>query len=89
MKKETYGYHYENSWGQSQYYKRTYKNENTHLFSIINFSGGYQYHFTDRFSIMAEPYIKIPASGIGVGKVKLNSTGVLFTVGFKPFLKKN
>lgn len=89
MKKETYGYHYENSWGQPQYYKRTYKNENTHLFSVINLSGGYQYHFTDRFSIMAEPYIKIPASGIGVGKVKLNSTGVLFTVGFKPFLKKN
>lgn len=89
MKKETYGYHYENSWGQPQYYKRTYKNENAHIFSVINFSGGYQYHFTDRFSIMAEPYIKIPASGIGVGKVKLNSAGVLFTVGFKPFLKKN
>ncbi len=89
MKKETYGYHYENSWGQPQYYKRTYKNENAHIFSVINISGGYQYHFTDRFSFMAEPYVKIPASGIGVGKVKLNSAGVLFTVGFKPFLKKN
>jgi len=33
--------------------------------------------------------VKIPVTGIGVGKVKLNSTGVLFTVGFKPFLKKN
>ena len=89
MKKETYGYHYENSWGQPQYYKRSYKNENTHLFSVISFSGGYQYHFTHRFSIMAEPYIKIPASGIGVGEVKLNSAGMLFTVGFKPFVRKN
>ncbi len=89
MKKETYEYYYKNSWGQPQYYSRTYKNKNSHLFSVINISGGYQYHFTDRFSIMAEPYVKIPVGGIGVGKVKLNSAGVLFTVGYKPFLKKN
>ena len=89
MKKETYKYYYKNSWGQPQYYSRTYKNKNSHLFSVINISGGYQHHFTDRFSIMTEPYIKIPVKGIGVGKVKLNSAGVLFTVGFKPFLKKN
>jgi hypothetical protein len=89
MKKETYGYHYENAWGQPQYYKRSYENENKHLFSVINLSGGYQYHFTDRFSIMAEPYIKIPTSGVGEGKVKLNSAGMLFTVGFKPFVRKN
>ena len=89
MKKETYEYYYKNSWGQPQYYSRTYKNKNSHLFSVINISGGYQHHFTDRFFIMTEPYVKIPVNGIGVGKVKLNSAGVLFTVGFKPFLKKN
>lgn len=87
MKKETYEYYYKNSWGQPQSYSRTYKNESSHLFSVINFSGGYQHHFTNRFSVIAEPYIKIPANGIGVGKVKLNSTGVLFTIGFKPFAK--
>lgn len=87
MKKETYEYYYKNSWGQPQSYSRTYKNENTHLFSVINVSGGYQYHFTDRFSVMAEPYIKLPGSGIGAGKVKLKSSGVLFTIGYKPFLK--
>lgn len=88
MKKETYEYYYKNSWGQPQSYSHTYKNENTHIFSVINLSGGYQYHFTDRLSVMAEPYIKIPASGIGMGKVKLNSTGILFSIGFKPFLKE-
>lgn len=88
MKKETYEYYYKNSWGQPQSYSRTYKNESSHLFSVINFSGGYQYHFTNRFSVIAEPYIKIPANGIGVGKVKLNSAGVLFTIGFKPFVKE-
>jgi hypothetical protein len=89
MKKETYEYYYKNPWGQTQNYSHTYKNKNSHLFSVINISGGYQHHFTDRFSIMAEPYVKIPVTGIGVGKVKLNSAGVLFTVGFKPFLNKN
>ncbi|MGZ8511117.1 MAG: hypothetical protein ACXWWA_12095 [Chitinophagaceae bacterium] len=87
MKKETYEYYYKNSWGQPQSYSRTYKNENSHLFSVINISGGYQYHFTDRFTVMAEPYIKLPGSGIGAGKVKLKSSGVLFTIGYKPFLK--
>ena len=88
MKKETYGYYYSNSWGQSQYYDRTYKNENTHLFSVIGVSGGYQYHLSKQVTLLAEPYIKLPISGIGVGKVKLNNAGVLFTVGYKPFSRK-
>jgi len=86
MKRETYDYFYKNTWGQPQYYSRTYNNENSHLFSVINISGGYRYHFTDRLSLMAEPYVRIPVNGIGSGKVKLNSGGVLFSVGFKPFL---
>ena len=89
MKKETYDYYYKNSWGQAQFYSHTYKNKNAHILSVINFSGGYQYHFTDRLSLMAEPYVRIPVSGIGSGKVKLNSGGVLFSLGFKPFLKRN
>lgn len=88
MKKETYDYYYKNAWGQPQYYSHTYKNENSHLFSVINISGGYQYHFSDRLSLMAEPYVRIPVTGIGSGRVRLNSGGVLFSIGFKPFLKK-
>jgi hypothetical protein len=88
MKKETYDYYYKNSWSQPQSYSRTYKNESSHLFSVINLSGGYRYHATDRLSIMAEPYIKIPTSGIGIGRVNLNGAGFLFTIGFKPFQKE-
>ena len=89
MKRETYDYYYKSPWGQPQPYRRVYTNKNSHIFSVINFSGGYQYHLNDRLFFMAEPYVKIPVSGIGFGKVKLNSGGLLFTVGFKPFLKKN
>ncbi len=89
MKKEKYDYYYKNSWGQPQLYHRTFKNENSHIFSVLNLSGGYKYNINDRVSVMGEPYVKIPVSGVGYGKVKLNSAGVLFTVSGKPFLKKN
>ena len=88
MKKETYGYYYRNTWNQPQYYSRTYKNENKHLFTVIGLSGGYQYALSRKLNLLAEPYIKFPVSGIGAGKVKLNNTGILFTIGYKPFSKK-
>lgn len=88
MKKETYNYLYKDSWNQPQIYSRSYKNENSHFFSVLSISGGYQYHLTDRFSLMAEPYMKMPLTGVGFGKVKLNSGGLLFTASFRPFLKK-
>jgi len=89
MKEETYDYIYKDPGGQLRYYTAVYKNENSHFFSVINLSGGYQYHFSDRFSLMAEPYVKIPFGGVGHGNVNLNSGGLLFTAGFKPFLRRN
>ena len=89
MKEETYDYLYKYPNGQVQYHTLEYKNKNAHFFSVANLSGGYQYHFSDRFSLMAEPYVKIPLSGVGQGKVQLNSGGILFTGVFKLFFKKN
>jgi hypothetical protein len=54
---------------------------------VLNFSGGYQYSFNKQFSFAAEPYINLPLKGVGEGKVKLNSGGILFTLKMKPFLK--
>jgi hypothetical protein len=87
MKKEKYGYTYTNPWGQTMLHTYSYNNKNTHLFSVVNLSGGYQYNFNKRFSLLAEPYVKLPVGGVGVGKVKLNSAGVLFTASFRPFVK--
>jgi hypothetical protein len=87
MKRETYDYYYKNSWGQTQVYKHTYRNENKHLFSVIGLSAGYQFKLNERFSILTEPYARVPLGGVGQGKVKLRNAGVLFTASFKPFLK--
>ena len=85
MKRETYNYQFETSTGNPYYYKYSVKNENKHYFSVLDLSAGYSLHLSKTVSLSAEPYVKIPLSGIGVGKVQLNSTGVLFTLGIKPF----
>ncbi|MEO5562144.1 MAG: hypothetical protein ABIR18_01890 [Chitinophagaceae bacterium] len=88
MKEEKYIYNYKTPGGQQVSYPKEFKNENQHIFSILGLSGGYQYHVSKRFSLLVEPYIKMPLSGVGHGNVKLNSTGVLFTATLKPFGKK-
>jgi hypothetical protein len=86
MKREKYVYFYKTS--TSPYpssYPYNIKNENKHYFSVLNLSGGYTRQLNNTFSISAEPYVEIPLTGIGAGKVHLNSSGVLFTVGVRPF----
>jgi len=88
MKRETYDYTFKDNWGQIRSTTRTLKNEYNHWLSVLNISGGYQYHFSNKFSLLAEPYIKMPLSGVGFGHVKLNSAGILITAAIKPFSKK-
>jgi hypothetical protein len=87
MKKESYVYYYKDFSGATWNNPWTVTNKNKHYFSVLDISGGYEYSINKQFSISAEPYVKLPLSGIGLGKIKLNSTGVLFTVSVKPFLK--
>ncbi|MGG9964273.1 hypothetical protein [Ferruginibacter sp. SUN106] len=88
MKSESYDYRYQTPTGQAYNYKKTITNENKHYFSVLTISGGYQYKLNNRLSFIAEPYIKIPLKGIGLGEIKLNSTGLLITAAIKPFAKK-
>jgi hypothetical protein len=86
MKKETYNYYYKyTAGGPTVQRKWTIKDENKHYFSVLTLSGGYQKNIGKAFSILVEPYFKIPLSGVGFGKVKLNSGGIVFSVGISPF----
>ncbi|MEO6732413.1 MAG: hypothetical protein ABIN01_14440 [Ferruginibacter sp.] len=89
MKRETYHYYYKNMQGQSMYKQWTLRNKNNHYFSVLTISGGYQYQLNRRFSFIAEPYFKVPLQGIGFGKIKLNSGGLVITASIKPFAKRN
>lgn len=89
MKRETYHYYYKNMQGQPMYKSWTLSNKNNHYFSVLTISGGYQYHLNRHVSLIAEPYFKLPLQGIGFGKIKLNSGGLLITASVKPFTKRN
>jgi hypothetical protein len=87
MKRENYLYEYESNSGGSYYHSYETKNENKHYFSVVNLSAGYSYHLNKTISVSAEPYVEVPLTGIGAGRVHLNSGGVLFTIGVSPFRK--
>ncbi len=88
MKKEEYAYIYKTPGGTTYRYDQTINNENKHLFSVLNLSAGYQYTANKNLSFMAEPFVKLPLTGIGAGKIKLNSAGLLLTATIRPFAKK-
>ena len=89
MKEETYEYYFKPNYSPTYVtYTRTINNENKHYFSVLNLSGGYTRVLNKNISLQAEPYVKIAMDGVGYGKVKLNSGGVLFSAVIKPFAKK-
>lgn len=46
------------------------------ILSAINVSLTYQYYLNQHFSVMIEPYFKVPIKGLGYGSVELLSGGV-------------
>jgi hypothetical protein len=87
MQDERYQLNYKLSTGQSYEYHYHVTEKNKHYFSVLDLSAGYTRQLSPAISITAQPYLKIPLTGIGEGKVHLNSGGVLFTVGISPIRK--
>jgi hypothetical protein len=89
MKEETYDYYFKPNYSPTYItYTKTINNQNKHYFSVLNLSGGYTRVINKNISLQAEPYLKIAMDGVGYGKVKLNSGGVLFSAVIKPFATK-
>lgn len=79
MLKEHYTYNYAApSAGPAGY---TVVNRNQHILGVLNLNATYQRVLNSRFSLAAEPYLKIPLTNIGSSQVRLQSAGV--AVGFK------
>jgi hypothetical protein len=79
MLKENYRFDYsaESGWKP---YNLEIKNQNTHLFSVLNINANYQRKINSKFSAVIQPYMKLPLTGIGNGRVDLKSTGVALGV---------
>lgn len=75
MRDEQYRYIY---YSTTSTYTRRVKKGSRHLFSVLNLSAGLERQLTPRWSVQAEPYVKLPLGGVGAGKVRLSSGGVFF-----------
>ncbi len=82
MLEEHYNYYYDQDdpdlihyWGSEE--------PSAHLFGIANASVGYEFLLLDKLSLQVEPFIKLPLTGIGYGKVELNSLGSYFSLKYR------
>jgi hypothetical protein len=85
MKKEKYDCTY-------RYYNNIYEYEwnysgNKHLFSTALFSVGIEKPVSSKFSLLLEPSLSIPLSGVGDGKMKIYSSSALLGIKYYPFKK--
>jgi hypothetical protein len=79
MKKETYNYDYL-YYGIPEKYTYDVNNQNKHLFSILNLSAAYRMKINNNYSWQLAPFVKIPLTGIGAGKVSLYSVGLALSL---------
>lgn len=77
MLSESYSFTSIDYYGSSETWNQNYKNENDHLFGVVNFSFGFERKLNQNISLQAEPFMKSPITDIGEGKVNLVSGGVM------------
>jgi hypothetical protein len=76
MKQEDYKLVYGYTSGSTSTHYYPYKNSSKNFFAEIRLTGGYAVKLPKQFSIRFEPYLNIPISGVGYGKLNLMSAGV-------------
>jgi len=75
MLKEDYRYTYPTDYNNPAY-NYSITNQNKHWLGVVNLEARYQRQISPKFGICLQPYMKIPISDIGYGKVKLQSLGM-------------
>ena len=52
-------------------------------FGVMNLSMGFERQIGRNLSIQAEPYFKLPLAEVGMGKIKLNTSGIFISARYK------
>ncbi|WP_343671792.1 hypothetical protein [Chitinophaga sp.] len=76
MKKEDYNYNYYNDYGDLKNSSWAYKNATQNWFSIIHVGVGLEHNLGAIGKLRVEPYLKIPAKGLGIGDLPITSMGI-------------
>jgi hypothetical protein len=82
MQREDYTYNYEQVSGRPPRPAEavTVRSGAGHVGQILNLSAGVEHAVGRRWSLLAEPFVKLPLGGIGLGDVRLSSAGVFFSL---------
>ncbi|MCI0750520.1 MAG: hypothetical protein L0Y35_01660 [Flammeovirgaceae bacterium] len=80
MMKEKYKYSWIGSYNDR--YSEV-RGENNEWLKVVNISVVAEKRLSGRFSIQAEPFVKIPLSGIGEGKINLSTLGTFISLQYK------
>ncbi|GGE96476.1 hypothetical protein GCM10011383_04070 [Hymenobacter cavernae] len=85
MRNERYNYDYQLN-GQTNTAAACVENGSNYAFGMVNLAAGAERQLSNRWSLQAEPFLKLPLGNIGAGKVRLSSAGLLFSLkyGFLP-----
>ncbi|WP_183564797.1 hypothetical protein [Mucilaginibacter sp. SP1R1] len=75
MLRENYRFDYADGSGIPSYNIQI-DNQNKHILGIVNLNATYERKINSKFSTVIQPYMKLPVTGIGNGRVDLKSTGV-------------
>jgi hypothetical protein len=86
MRKEKYDYHYDKYY-QGANYGWSGKT-GWYWLSHANVSVGYEHKITQRLSLVAEPYLRLPLKRVGYGKVNLITTGAWLSIRYAPLRTK-
>jgi hypothetical protein len=62
--------------------------DKNYLFSALNLSAGVETGLSNSLSLLIAPYMKIPISGVGIGKVQMSSVGINFALRFAPVISR-
>lgn len=87
MKSEYYTINFKND-----YYARdithTYNTQRNYWFSVADLEAGIEKQISKKLFIAASPFMKVPLTGMGEGKLKLQGAGILFFVTYKTARQK-
>lgn len=81
MLRERYRFDYDNNPAMSPF-RLDIANQNQHWFGVLNLNATYQRRINNKLSLVAQPYLKLPLTGIGNGQVNLRSSGVALGIGW-------
>ena len=83
-------YHFSFADGVKPSYDVQVDGRNQHWLGVLNLNATYERRINSKFSTIIQPYMKLPVTGIGVGRVDLRSTGVAVGVSWNinPFRPK-